>query len=120
MLQKLQKLYSLARNPSAGNKLPAQFLKNLFAWAIYCLHAKYSKPPLIVKSCKSCEIETLSFALLKSGSQFKFCLKKQPLKGIYSLKKSSLLQVNVDIFIDFIILEEHFKMILLSQAPYYF
>ena len=39
---KLQKLYSLPRNLRASNKSPLPFWKNLFAWAIYHPHTKYS------------------------------------------------------------------------------
>ena len=42
--------------------------KNLFAWAIYCLHAKYSLKSL--KICKFCKINphsaTLNIAILKN------------------------------------------------------
>ena len=36
----------MPRNPRAGNKSPALFVKNLFAQVIYCLHAKYSSKGL--------------------------------------------------------------------------
>ena len=42
IITKLQKLYSLPRNPRVGNKSPKLFVKNLFAWAIYGLRTKYS------------------------------------------------------------------------------
>ena len=47
IITKLQKLYCLPRNPRAGSKLPVLFVKNLFAWAIYCPHAEYSLKGLI-------------------------------------------------------------------------
>ena len=46
IITKLQKFYSMPRNPRAGNKSPALFVKNLFAQAIYRLHAKYSSKGL--------------------------------------------------------------------------
>ena len=48
-ITKLQKLYSPPRNLSMGNKLPAPFWENLFAWAIYCPPAKYSLKGLQTK-----------------------------------------------------------------------
>ena len=46
---KLQKLYSPPRNPRAGNKMPALFVKkNLFARAIYRPRAKYSLKGLYI------------------------------------------------------------------------
>ena len=47
IIARLQKLYSLPRNPRVGSKSPMLFVKKLFARAIYCLEAKYSLKGLI-------------------------------------------------------------------------
>ena len=48
IITKLQKLHSPPRNPRAGNKSPALFVKNLFALAIYRPRAKYSLKVLLM------------------------------------------------------------------------
>ena len=48
IITKLRKLYSLPRNPRAGNKSPVLFVKNLFARAIYCPLSKYSLKGLYI------------------------------------------------------------------------
>ena len=41
IIAKLQKLYSLSRNPRVGKNLLTLLVKNLFAQVIYRQHAKY-------------------------------------------------------------------------------